>query len=191
MSPSCPRVVAGHGHTPGCSLWRRVIWACLVPLLCLLPVGAEVSQGAKVEPTEVEKTLLLVDSLLGYGYKKSALHYLKQMRRTSRLSAQEEKVVEKRIADLEAKIASRENSALPDLEVMLHFDAPSAASSVTELDAEREPLRPESFPSNRINKKAWIITGLVIIGAGVVAYKVTKHLRRKEPKRTNIISIEF
>ena len=173
----------------GC-LFKRCVLTALLPLLSL---NGTFAADIGAEPTEVEKTMALVDSLLGYGYEKSALHYLKQMRRTAKLSDAERLRVDEKITGLEGKISQSSKSTLPDLEVMVHFDTPNSITKTISDDVStpRDPLRPMDFPSNRINKKAWIISGLAIVGVGVIAYHVTKHLRQKKPSAPNSVTIEF
>jgi hypothetical protein len=174
-------------------------WAMLM-LLTPLIAEAKATWGELIGtfPVGVQRDLELAERLESYNYDKSALHYLKKIYRTSTdLNTEQLEQLNSHIESLEAKISlATPQHALPDLEVMLHFDAPAKVNnSDTDLDkvslVDAKALRPDNFPSTRIDKKKWIIRGLIAVGVGVVAYKVHEHLNKEDPPQPNTVVIEF
>jgi hypothetical protein len=147
----------------------------------------------------VQREVALAERLESYGYQKSALHYYQKIYRTAELGEDQLLLLSEQIDRLRLMVAKpEEKKSLPDLEVMLHFDGPQVIDSKDELGKasevtleNSEVLRPQEFPSNRINKKKWILGTLAVIGVSLVAYKVTKHLRKKPAPTPNTIVIEF
>lgn len=184
-----------------CSLVRsRRLGFTLVMLLCLQSLGLAGDWEAIKQSFSVgvQRDVALAERLEAYGYGKSALHYYQKIYRTAELGEDQLLSLDEQIKRLEALVyATEKTKELPDLEVMLHFDK-ATPSSVDDLGRasqvtmeNSEVLRPQEFPSNRINKKKWILSTLAVIGVSLVAYKVTKHLRQKNPPTPNTIVIEF
>jgi hypothetical protein len=177
---------------------RELGW-CLVILLMIQSIygASDVNLIKATLPLAVQRDVDLAIKLEGYGYHRSALHYYEKMYRTEDLGQEQLNWLNREIERLQ-KLLDAEKKVLPDLEVMLHSDSESkplpeiAPRYVSKTTMEnQEHLRPVEFPSNRINKKKWILTTLAIAGVGLVAYKVTKHLRRKNPPPANSIVITF
>lgn len=149
-------------------------------------------------PAEVQKDLELADRLESYRYDKSALYYLKRVYRTTpNLTPTQLALLDEQIQMIEKRIGDAvPTKPLPNLEVMMHFDPPTKApTGDLDLDkvstTENQALRPENFPSTRIDKKKWVIRTLIAVGIGVVAYKIIDNSNRKKPPEPNSVVIEF
>jgi hypothetical protein len=170
--------------------------ASLFYILFILLVGILSADDQKrVFSPEIEKTMDLVGQLEDHGYDRSAVHYLKKALRTSVLKSEERELLEEKLSAAQKRMSRLEPKVLPDLEVMLHFERPTVEIKNKNLD----PLEkltdttpdPRSYPSNRINKKKWFWVTVAVVATGAVAYKVTKHLRQKNPSPPNSVTIQF
>lgn len=180
----------------------RHVLAGVVFVTVLCSSVLQAGDWASVKSTltlELQREVELAEKLEGYGYGRSALHYYKKIYRTADLSSAQLIQFEEKMSALEDRLKQKNppNPKLPDLEVMLHSEQlvalpdldPHYASEKTMSNTDR--VRPQEFPSNRINKKKWLMTTLAIVGVSWVAYKVNRHLRKKNPPPPNVIEISF
>jgi hypothetical protein len=179
----------------------RRIGLTLAMLLCFQNIGiAGDWEGVKQTfSVGVKRDVALAERLESYGYQRSALHYYQKIYRTAELGEDQLLLLSNQIERIGQLVSQTEKTKeLPDLEVMLHFDGQTVVGPDNMLGKPSEVtiqnsdiLRPQEFPSNRINKKKWILGTLAVIGVSLVAYKVTKHLRQKNPSAPNTVVIEF
>ena len=149
-------------------------------------------------PAEVQKDLELSDRLESYRYDKSALYYLKKVYRTgASLTPSQLQLLDEQIQMLEKRIGeSVPARPLPDLEVMVHFNAPEKTNTGdVDLDkvsmTDTEKLRPENFPSTHIDKKKWLIRTLIVVGVSFVAYKIIENNQHPKTEEPNSVTITF
>ena len=175
---------------------RKVLTLFLTLLFNMGMVCSDIQANEVVfSSPEIEKTMELVNQLEDHGYDRSAIHYLKEILRNENLKIGERQFLEARLGKAKARMSQAETKVLPNLEVMIHFDRPAPSLQNNEVTIEEKLAdttpEPHSFPSNRINKKKWFLVATAVVVTGVIAYKVTKHLRPKNGRPPNMVTIRF
>jgi hypothetical protein len=170
-------------------------------LLGLLLVAVHVLAGEEAVgfPAHIQSKVELADHLSSYGYHRSALHYMKGIYRNEKLSPEQREKIKTRVAELESTLASSTpEQRLPDLEVMLHFDEPQKQTSISETvrtdttSIENDSaMRPEEFPSNRIDKMKWLKRALIVAGCVWVGYRLHSILNPPDKEEPNSVTISF
>lgn len=170
-----------------CKTYLQNRFILLIVCVLYFPNIAKVYSENLDHQQQSQKLFQLAKRLEKFGYYNSAQHYYQILYRDPKVEKSMRDLIEKRLVALNTELNKKEKKSLPDLEDFSHFKV----KNKVEKAIQDKNIASHEFPSPRINKKKWLIRTLVVAGVGFVAYRVNRHLRRKEPPTPNQVQVGF